>query len=246
MAECVKDPVDALVAEVERRKKLPGLHNYSYGRLIADTTEEERRRLVEAAGMEKKKKKLDPGKKEIVCACCGKRHILTVKSGGHRKYCSIECQVTANRRIARERARLASGGERLCRVCGQPFVDKRYKVCRNCRIQRELEVEQGLTNTLAPKKEPAPKTITAVCSCCGKEFERSRKSKVEYCSSQCRFRLKYKPEEIRSRDSEGRRICMWCGSLLNKGRAKYCSPDCRRSGHNRYLMGMRLGVPVDG
>ena len=38
--------IHALVAEVERRRKLPGLHNYSYGRLIADTTEEERRRIV--------------------------------------------------------------------------------------------------------------------------------------------------------------------------------------------------------
>lgn len=38
----------ALVLEVERRKRLPGLHDYSYGRLMADTTPQEREEIVKA------------------------------------------------------------------------------------------------------------------------------------------------------------------------------------------------------
>lgn len=38
--------IDALVAEVERRRRLSGYRGYSYGKLIADTTEEERREIV--------------------------------------------------------------------------------------------------------------------------------------------------------------------------------------------------------
>ena len=39
--------MNALVAEAEKRRKKLGLPFYSYGNLVADTTEEERRKIVE-------------------------------------------------------------------------------------------------------------------------------------------------------------------------------------------------------
>ena len=39
--------IDAMTAEVERRKKLPGHYRYDYGRLIADTTPAEREIIAE-------------------------------------------------------------------------------------------------------------------------------------------------------------------------------------------------------
>lgn len=39
--------IDAMAREVERRRKLPGKHQYSYGKLIADTTEESRSLIAE-------------------------------------------------------------------------------------------------------------------------------------------------------------------------------------------------------
>lgn len=39
--------INAKVAEVERRRKLPGNHGYSYGRLIADTTPAQREQIKE-------------------------------------------------------------------------------------------------------------------------------------------------------------------------------------------------------
>ena len=39
--------IDAMVAEVERRKKEPGRHSYSYGKLIADTSRSEREQIAE-------------------------------------------------------------------------------------------------------------------------------------------------------------------------------------------------------
>lgn len=41
------DALDALSLEVERRRKLPGNHQYSYGKLIADTTEAQRKEIVD-------------------------------------------------------------------------------------------------------------------------------------------------------------------------------------------------------
>lgn len=37
----------ALILEVERRRKQTGFHDYSYGKLIADTTPEQRQEIVD-------------------------------------------------------------------------------------------------------------------------------------------------------------------------------------------------------
>lgn len=39
--------INAMVAEVERRRKLPGGHGYDYGRLIAETTPAQREQIKE-------------------------------------------------------------------------------------------------------------------------------------------------------------------------------------------------------
>lgn len=54
MEERADIAIHALAAEAERRGKMRGLHNYSYGKLIADTTPEERKQIVEAYRRTKK------------------------------------------------------------------------------------------------------------------------------------------------------------------------------------------------
>ena len=133
MAKNVKDPMDVLLAEVERRKKLPGLHDYSYGRLIADTTEDERRRMIESAGVQENNAPLDAGKKEIVCQYCGKRVIMTVRCASNRKYCSVACQLAVNKQRAKKRLRGGEFQERKCERCGEVLSDSRYRLCEPCR-----------------------------------------------------------------------------------------------------------------
>lgn len=48
--------IDALALEAERRRRAQNLPDYSYGRLVADTTKEQRERICDEYRAEKERK----------------------------------------------------------------------------------------------------------------------------------------------------------------------------------------------
>lgn len=230
MAKEIKDPVDILLAEVERRKKLPGMHNYSYGRLISDTTEEERRELIAAGGgLGSPKKKIDTGKREIVCKWCGKTVVVTDRL--NRKYCGMDCMQAAARARDREKAARRNPKVYYCQECGLEMPNGKHRRCEACREARSHQ-EGG--------------KVSCVCNRCGTPFQRNRRGDTEYCSSRCRGLDKYEAIVLRKVDGEGRRICPGCSALIPEdGVSKYCSIQCRRDVSNLRANARRFGVILD-
>ena len=122
--------------------------------------------------------------------------------------------------------------ERVCRVCGKPFLDDSpgRKYCSpECARRAANEKKREYTRRKNEELRKAGKFIHT-CEVCGAQFE-SPRSDRRFCSVRC-ARAQFRKEPTRNY-GEGK--CAVCGKLFLRAshNSVYCSPECVKIGRAR-------------